>query len=114
MITKKSFIAMLDAIREQMNRDEENGRLMTLLSDPNEDGFNCVFTTPITSKLIQILADEMQSISEPVSGNDIEYWIYEAQFGEHFDKMWRADGSEVPLRTSSDLYDWLLENIKEK
>lgn len=113
MITKKSFIAMIDAIREQMVQDEKNGELISKLCDPAEQFYNTIFTTPITDKLIKILANEMQCQTSDQIDNDIAYWVYEAKFGEHFDKMWREDGSEVPLKTASDLYDWLLENIKE-
>lgn len=105
---------MLDAIREQMDQDDKNGYLISELCDPAEQSFRTVFITPLTDRLIKILADEMQCQTSDQIGNDIEYWVYEAKFGEHFDKMWREDGSEVPLKTASDLYDWLLENINEK
>lgn len=112
MITKTSFIAILDAIKMQIERDDKNGDLLTSLSDPAEQNYNVIFTTPIIEKLIQILADEMQSKDEPMVGNDIEYWIYEAKYGEQFDKIWRKDGSEVSIKTAGDLYDWLVECIQ--
>jgi len=112
MITKQSFIAILDAIRTQNEIDDKNGDVLTTLADPNDQFHKVIFTTPIIEKLISILADEMQSKDIPQIGNDIEYWIYEAEYGERFDTIWREDGSEVSIKTAGDLYDWLVECIQ--
>jgi len=113
MITKKSFIAILNAIRTQSEQDYKSGNLLTLLSDPAEQNYKVMFSTPIITELIKILVDEMKCETSDQIGNDIDYWIYEAKYGEHFDKIWKEDGSEVSIKTASDLYDWLLANIKE-
>lgn len=109
MITKESFIAILDAIRTQSKQDDKNGDLLTLISDPAEQNYKVIFSTPIIQELINILSNEMKCQSTDSVGTDIEYWIYEAEYGEKFDKMWRKDGSEVSIKTAGELYDWLIE-----
>lgn len=109
MITKNSFIAILDAIRSQRELDDKNSDLLTQISDPAEQNYKVIFSTPIIQKLIKILVDEMGCTEDPQIGNDIDYWVYEAKYGEYLDKIWTKDGSEISIKTAGDLYDFLTE-----
>lgn len=112
MLTKKSFIAIMAAIKEQQDKDDENGNIMSRIADPKSECHEIIFTTPMVQQLIDILVDEFNREEHDVIGDDISYWIYEADYGNKFDKMWRKDRSEVPLKTAGDLYDWLVEQIE--
>lgn len=111
MISKESFIKTLAAIRKQRELDNSNSELLTKFADPESDFRDVVFTTPMVGTIIEILASEMKSRQDAYFGNDIEYWIYEADYGENYDTIWQNDRA-VSVKTAGDLYDFLTGDPK--
>lgn len=115
MISKQSFVAILRAIREQEELDGKNGDLLTQLADPEFVEHKTIFTTPLISKLLNILKDEFELEDDKYIGNDISYFIYDLQWGTNEmakDCITRKDGSKVSLQTLEELYDWITGEAK--
>ena len=107
MITRESFITIMDAIRTQRELDDNNGKLLTTFADPNSEFRDVVFTTPMVYTMMKMLASEMKCKQCPIIGNDIEWWIYESEHGDKFDTV-TQDGKTMSVRTAGDFYDFLI------
>ena len=108
MISKQTFVMLMHAIQEQDKKDRDNGRLITKMGDPEFNNHGFIFTTPLVAVLINALEIEMKDVGNM---SNISYWIYELDYGRKSDEMkvTRKDGSVVPMYTSHQLYDWLIE-----
>ena len=107
MITKQSFISILEAIKKQDKRDDKTSdALNSLLVDSM--GF---YETPLVSDIINILAKEFNQEEDKYVGNDISYFIYDLDWGKDGkDAITLKDGSKVSITTPEELYDWLVSN----
>jgi len=114
MITKKSFIAIIKAIKKQQEADDKNGEILTRLADPEFQNHKIIFTTPIISQLLDILKAEMGCEEQDIVGDDISYWVYELDFGKKDNEMgiYRKDGTRYKLATPEDLYEYIVSPVE--
>ena len=68
--------------------------------------------------MIEMLCDlmEIEYNRDPYIGDDIQYFIYELNFGKskYAVKAITVDGKTYDLSTAEKLYDYILESNKEK
>lgn len=122
MTTKETFCALLRALKETKDHtDELCDDLYAVLQKhrPEQDmdlrGYQLwplVCDTRLEDALVRELEKEFEDEDSWVS-----YYIYELEFGS---KEWAGncgttqDGKNICLKTPEDLYDFLIDNIREK
>lgn len=122
MTTKETFCALLRALQETKNHtDELCEDLYSVLQKhrPEQDmdlrGYQLwplVCDTRLEDALVRELEKEFEDEDSWIS-----YYIYELEFGT---KEWAGncgntqDGKPICLETPEDLYDFLIDNIREK
>ncbi|WOI85965.1 hypothetical protein [Rhodococcus qingshengii] len=102
MITRPTFIALLDAIQRQSDHDSSLEDHINALTPESVDS---VFLTPLTSDLVPILEVELDDQNEWIS-----WWLWDApDAGKNIDgsTVTTSGGHEVVLRNAGDLYDWV-------
>lgn len=107
-ITKTQFVEIIDAVIEQMDRDEKISKALDVVA---ADGGNhtLVFVTPLAENIIATLDHD----------NIISWWFWDGcKHGEEADKYAIYDGDpndentkRIPIRNASDLYDYM-ESVK--
>lgn len=110
MISKKAFVILMKGLKDQHEKDHENGKLITKMGDPEFNNHTFIFSTPLINTVMTALQIEMKDKYD--SGwSDISYWIYDLDFGRKWKPkmVTRKDGSDVVLNTAHKLYDWLVE-----
>ncbi|BBE45472.1 MULTISPECIES: hypothetical protein [Rhodococcus] len=109
MITRSTFIAILDAIERQRTDDDRIGAAIDQLAYPtdtsaNNNGF--AYVTPLNDNLLAILADELND-----EYGYINWWIYDGpDWGRKAEEYAIAtpDGQRVAIRDAGELWDWLI------
>lgn len=111
MISKASFVALLNAVEAQMEQDSISGDILTQLADPEFQYHKVIVTTPLIDKVLKTLSYEVEDFSHSVIGTEISHWVWELDFGKKSKELQvtREDGSIVPLETPEQLYDWIME-----
>lgn len=102
---KEQFVKIINAIKEY-HRKIDN--IQTVLEE--NCGIDTVFYPPsLENTLIDVL-----SIIFNDEGDDIEYFIYELEFGEDWEPgaITTEDGKDIKMQTAEDLYDYLIEELK--
>lgn len=92
---KKNFIELIDALRDQMDKDFKNYSLLS-------EVFNAHIiydTGTMFFGIIKFLREELNDKS-----GWIEHYIYEMDFGRKGLRVW-MDGKEIPLTTPEDLWN---------
>lgn len=105
MISRESFVDMLDAIEKQYKRDYEIGGTITNIGDP-ECNNRFVFTTQLIDDALKALAKDTND-----TFGHISYYVYETEFGAKADEMYMTlkSGRKVKFTDAGALWDWLLE-----
>jgi len=105
-ISKENFCFLIQSIKEQLSFNRKVEDSMDILF---EDFFG-ILETPLIEKTIDFLKEAFDDVE-----NDwIGYFIFDLDFGrdETFYKegspVERKDGTKVPMRTSEDLYNYLV------
>ena len=105
IMSKKSFCQVMDDYKTMFNFTDEMNELF--------DKYKCdgyiyppICTETVANLLEFIFNDKNQWIS---------YWIFELDFGERYEDgdVQDKDGNNISLKTSEDLYNLLVENMKE-
>lgn len=101
MITLPTFVSMIEAIQEQIERDNAISDHLNALMPQSTPS---AFCTPLVSKLIEVLEAELGSTDDWIS-----WWLFDAP-----DQGRNESGSTVTdsfgdhvLATPEDLYDWI-------
>lgn len=96
-MTKELFVEVINQIKE-IHKFEDN------LSE----AFGSIVIIPTGESLLIKLLEEDAKCSKYSSGSDIEYFIYELEFGTKYEPGMVLDGNEeVDLSTAEKLYDYL-------
>jgi hypothetical protein len=101
MITKESFIKIMDNIQKQREVDDEISTALEKVC-----GSYVIFNTE--NLMYKSLHDLLNEVFKD-KGTWIEWWLY-----ENVDKKcYLEDGKSIDLSRVEDLYDFLIENMKE-
>lgn len=114
MISKEKFIEYINFIK---NLEDKETKLSKSLEDifGRENVGELFIYNDIQPKIIEMLCDlmEIEYNADPHIGDDIQYFIYELNYGEDKyakEAIINEDGSKVDLSSAEKLYDYLLEN----
>lgn len=104
-MNKESFCKVMDDYKSMFNFTNE---MNELFDKYKMDGniYPPMCTDTVINLLAYIFNDKDQWI---------EYWVWELEFGERYEDgdVRSSDGSIIPLKTTEDLYNLLVKNIKE-
>ena len=107
-MTKETFVKAINDIK---GYHEKINKIQTVLE---ETCYDSVFWPPsLESTLITVLKDSFND--EDGYGGMIEYFIYELEYGEQWNVGTVTDenGNDIKLATAEDLYDYLVDGLKE-
>ena len=100
MISKEEFVKIINRIKEFHD-----------WNDHLDDVFDCVIEIPdLTSPLIQTLNTMFGLEENEYYGTDIDYFIYELNFGKDYEPGCVTDDDvEIDFSTAETLYDYLIK-----
>ena len=106
MISKESFVTLINAVQEQMKRETD---LAVSLMEYFDGFLVPVISAKLQSTILKVLSDEVGDKFET-----IEWWLFDApDAGKNKDNAWISVEDEIyRLDTVSQLYDFLV-NSKE-
>ncbi|QOH56227.1 hypothetical protein [Rhodococcus rhodochrous] len=102
MITRPTFIALIEAVQRQAVQDEVTGGHINALMPNSTDG---VFITPLREELLDLLEAELGSQSDWIS-----WWLWDApEAGKDLEScvIHHEDGRRTVIRDAGDLYDFI-------
>lgn len=115
MISKETFVSMIEKIKDLQEREEQLRIAMNALSP----SFYVAYY-PL-SEAIEAIVDLLSSYfyADPQTRdvtNDISYYIYDLEFGKNWtpDCYTDAEGNPIDISTAEKLYDYLINSIKEE
>ena len=105
-ITKEEFVSYINFIKERGKKMDELNRVFT---DEFEDSVFYPYLKYET-KLVSLLKSVMHD-----KYDDIEYFIYELNFGEKYEDgiIREKDGTLIDFSTAENVYDYLVERFAE-
>ena len=108
-ISKELFIETIKSIQKQHEYDVKCAKL---INEVYSDAFHANLQYKnhyLSNQLVKIL---QEFLNDDIEESWIEYFIWDLDFGKNNDRLkaHRADGSEIPLSTAGELYDFLVEN----
>ncbi|WMM74442.1 hypothetical protein RCF27_09240 [Rhodococcus pyridinivorans] len=102
MITRPTFIALIDAIQRQREQDEAiEGHINALMPDSGGG----IFITPLREELVDLLEAELGSQSDWIS-----WWLWDApKAGKNLESsvVHHEDGRRTVIRDAGELYDFI-------
>lgn len=104
---KEVFITAISDFQKQHEKDIETARKLSECY-PESRSANLLYDNHlVNSALLRVLTDVMQDKEKW-----IEYFCFELEFGKKNNhlKAYSHDKKEIPLKNSSDLYDFLITN----
>lgn len=110
-ISKKLFIETIKAIQSQQEKDWENSdKLSEVLHSFVEPYDNSL----LTEQIMDLLNNNFD-IKPHKDGNDIEYFIWDLEFGKkYYEGCYTIDKENIPLATAEDLWNLLNRKTKKK
>ena len=104
-MSKKSFCQVMDDYKTMFNFTDEMNELF--------DKYKCdgyIYPPICTETVVNLLEFIFDDINQLIS-----YWVWELDFGERYEDGDVKDkkGEIIPLKTTEDLYDLLVRNMKE-
>lgn len=117
MISKEKFVEYINFIK---SLDDKEIKLQDgLQACFGKENIGCVFVfNEVVPKMIEMLCDLMETKynRDPHIGDDIQYFIYDLDFGKSKDAKEAviSDNKVYDLSTAEKLYDFILESNKEE
>ena len=104
-MSKESFCKVMDSYKSMWNFTDEMNELF--------DKYKCdgnIYPPVCTETVIDLLEFIFNDKNQWIS-----YWIFELDFGKDYEDGYVKDehGEVIPLKTTEDLYDLLVRNMKE-
>lgn len=105
IMSKESFCRVMDNYKSMWDFTDEMNDLFRKYKSDGE-----VFPPMCTGTVVDLLEYIFNDVNEW-----IQYWTLELEFGERYEDgdVQDKDGNNISLKTSEDLYDLLVENMKE-
>ena len=111
LITKEQFIKYMEAIK---NTIEKESKLSKAFEDiePQDGMYFLTLYTEERNALISLLEEVMCAYRSDEYGSDIQYFIYELDWGKNWnpDSLRRGDGTPIVMYDEATLYDFLVED----
>ncbi len=105
VLTKEMFCAAINAIKLQQEQDEINSKKLGKIYI-NAFPANLIYDNSILSEMIILLLKELTDDKF----NDINYFIYELDFGKHGDgAITTENGEQIDLSSPEKLFDYLMK-----
>ena len=104
-MSKKSFCKVMDNYKSMWNFTDDMNEVFKKYNCDGE-----VFPPMCTETVIDLLEFIFNDKNQWIS-----YWIFELDFGKDYEDGYVKDehGEVIPLKTTEDLYDLLVRNMKE-
>ena len=104
-MNKESFCKVMDDYKSMFNFTDEMNELFRKYKSDGE-----VFPPMCTGTVVDLLEYIFNDVNEW-----IQYWTLELEFGERYEDgdVQDKDGNNISLKTSENLYDLLVENMKK-
>lgn len=104
-MSKDSFCEVMDNYRSMFDFTDEMNEVFKKYNCDGE-----VFPPMCTETVIDLLEFIFNDKNQWIS-----YWIFELEFGERYEDgdIKNGNGEVIPLKTTEDLYDLLVRNMKE-
>lgn len=105
IMSKESFCQVMDNYKSMWNFTDDMNEVFKKYNCDGE-----VFPPMCTETVIDLLEFIFNDKNQWIS-----YWAFELEFGERYEDgdVQDKDGNNISLKTSEDLYDLLVENMKE-
>ena len=105
IMSKESFCRVMDNYKSMWNFTDEMNDLFRKYKSDGE-----VYPPMCTGTVVDLLEYIFNDVNEW-----IQYWTLELEFGERYEDgdVQDKDGNNISLKTSENLYDLLVENMKE-
>ena len=105
IMSKESFCQVMDNYRSMFDFTDEMNDLFRKYKSDGE-----VFPPMCTRTVVDLLEYIFNDVNEW-----IQYWTLELEFGERYEDgdVQDKDGNNISLKTSENLYDLLVRNMKE-
>ena len=117
MISKEKFVEYINFIKSLDDKESKLQDGLQACFGKENVGYVSVFNE-VVPKMIEMLCDlmEIEYDRDPHIGDDIQYFIYELNFGESKGAAEAVivDGKTYDMSTAEKLYDYILESNKEK
>ena len=102
MLEYEEFEKYMLRIKDEIEKEDAIDKALRNMS-PDFGGF-CTECADIMVDLLQkLMHDEYKNL---------EYYVWETEWGTQFDKIWDADGNEIPFKTIKDVYNVILDDNK--
>lgn len=106
MITKTTFVKLLEAIKAQELEDDKVTNAISSIM--NEYNFNNWYDTKLITQTIRLLEKEVDD-----KYDNISYYIYDLDWGTRpGSQITDGDGKDVTPRSLEELYDFIIEGNK--
>ena len=105
IMSKESFCRVMDNYKSMWNFTDDLNDLFRKYKSDGE-----VFPPMCTGTVVDLLEYIFNDVDEW-----IQYWTLELEFGERYEDgdVQDKDGNNISLKTSENLYDLLVRNMKE-
>ena len=117
MISKEKFVEYINFIKSLDDKESKLQDGLQACFGKENVGYVSVFNE-VVPKMIEMLCDlmEVEYNRDPHIGDDIQYFIYDLNFGESKDAVEAitVDEKTYDLSTAEKLYDFILDSNKEK
>ena len=109
MISKEKFVKYMTAIKCASEKDDKFDAAIRELNKHGE-GIAMLYTDEITT-MIEMVCDlmDIEYNVDDAYGDDIQYFIYECDWGKNDQAIIEIDGVEIHLKTIEDLYDYIVK-----
>lgn len=109
MISKEKFVEYMQAIKNAFNKERAFDKALCSLNKDGE-GMAMIYSDEITTmtKMVCDLMDIEYNAYDGF-GDDIQYFIYECDWGNRDMAIEEADGEVIFLKTIEELYDYIVK-----
>ena len=109
MISKEKFVKYMLAIKNADKKDLAFDEAVRHLNSCGE-GNTMIYCDEIAI-MTEMVCDlmDIEYNGDDIYGDDIQYFIYECEWGESDKATIEVDGVEIHLKTIEDLYDYIAE-----
>lgn len=110
MINKQQFVNIINQLEQgYKNQDILNKAMKNLC----EDSYGFYPITKFTDIVIDLLNNMFELETDNVVGTDIDYFIYELNFGKDWKPGYvQENGEDIDLSSADKLYDYIIKDKK--
>lgn len=122
MITKETFIKIMDALQKSSEKAERiDEAINAAIEDRNTVNGDICFEEmfcdwELQETVINALSKEMNDEKDPYGDTWIDYFVYELDWGKNWTPGCATDkdGNEIKMRNAGELYDFLTNSLTQE